>query len=100
MPAAPRLELDAYVVDVLLPDLVGHDRSPSSFLVYVFLARQADGRRAAEASLRAIAEGTGLSKRAVQTAVANLERRKLVGVERRGPTAVPIYTVLRPWVRK
>lgn len=101
MPAAPRLELDAYVVDVLLPDLVGHDRRPSAFLVYLYLWRHAaDARRGAEASLRAIAEGTGLSKRAVQDAVARLERRRLVAVERRGPTAVPVYTVLKPWIRK
>jgi hypothetical protein len=31
------LALDPYVVDVLLPDLVGHDRSPAAFLVYIYL---------------------------------------------------------------
>ena len=32
--------LDDYVVDVLLRDLVGHDRRPVSFLVYLFLAAE------------------------------------------------------------
>jgi hypothetical protein len=35
------LPLDRYVVDVLMPDLVGHDRSASGFLVYLYLWRQA-----------------------------------------------------------
>jgi hypothetical protein len=26
--------IDDYVIDVLLPDLAGHDRSPAAFLVY------------------------------------------------------------------
>ena len=29
------LSLDGYVVDVLMRDLVGHDRIPVSFLVYL-----------------------------------------------------------------
>src|SRR5215470_6725961 len=28
--------LDPYVLDVLLPELVGHDHSPSAFIVYVY----------------------------------------------------------------
>ncbi len=35
-----RLAIDAYVVDVLMPDLVGHDRRPAAFVVYLFLLRQ------------------------------------------------------------
>lgn len=31
------LNLDDYVVDVLMRDLVGHDRRPASFLVYLWL---------------------------------------------------------------
>jgi hypothetical protein len=27
------LPLDAYIIDTLMPDLVGHDRQPSAFLV-------------------------------------------------------------------
>jgi hypothetical protein len=30
------LTLDAYVLDTLLPDLVGHDRQPSAFLPLPF----------------------------------------------------------------
>src|ERR1700751_4717436 len=39
--------LDDYVVETLMPDLIGHDRSPSAFIVYVKLwhgAGGADGR--------------------------------------------------------
>jgi len=35
-----RLSIDAYVIDVLMPDLVGHDRRPATFVVYLFLLRQ------------------------------------------------------------
>src|SRR4051812_15953918 len=31
------IAVDDYVVDVLLPDLAGHDRSPAAFLVYLIL---------------------------------------------------------------
>jgi hypothetical protein len=97
-----QLSLDRYVIDTLMPDLVGHDRRPSSFLVYLFLWASADGSRTrtASASQRAIAEGTGLSKRAVQDALAQLERRHLVAVDRAHPTAVPRYVVQRPWTRR
>ena len=33
--ALSAVPLDAYVLDVLMPDLVGHDRRPSAFLVYL-----------------------------------------------------------------
>ena len=101
MPAAPRLELDAYVVDVLLPDLVGHDRRPSAFLVYLTLWRHtAGGRAPAALSLRELAEATGLSKRAVQDAVDALAKRRLVTLDRETPTSVPSYHVLRPWAAR
>jgi DNA-binding GntR family transcriptional regulator len=48
-------------------------------------------------SLRAIAEGTGLSKRGVQEALTVLSRRQLVGIARQTITDVPLYTVKRPW---
>lgn len=96
----PALPLDPYVVDVLLPDLVGHDRRPSAFLVYLVLwHRTGGGRRAVPASLRELAEATGLSKRAVQDALAVLERRRLLAIARAGPTSVPHHRVLRPWDR-
>jgi len=93
------IELDAYVVETLLPDLVGHDRHPSAFLLYLVLWRHSQGGRrpTAPLSLRALAEQTGLSKRAVQTAGAALVRRRLVSVRREGATEVPTYVVHRPW---
>lgn len=94
--------MDAYVFETLMPDLVGHDRSPSAFLVYLHLWHRTAGtrERQAEASLAQLAEDTGLSKSAVQAALRLLKRRKLVKAERDSPTAVPVYEVLRPWVRK
>lgn len=97
----PSVSVDSYIIDGLLPDLVGHDRHPTSFLVYLWLYRQAveEGFTAVEASLRTIAESTGLSKRAIQEAVRALSKRKLIHVHRADLTAVPVYTVLRPWIR-
>lgn len=93
--------LDRYVVDTLLPDLVGHDRAPSAFLVYLYLAAavDADGGPAVR-SLRHIAEGTGLSLRAVQEAIRLLVARRLVGVRRQRPTDVATWNVNRPWHRR
>jgi hypothetical protein len=84
-----------------MPDLVGHDRQPSAFLVYMFLWRQTHGRGkpCVQVALRDIAEGSGLSKRAVQGALGWLVKRRLIGVARESITAVPVYTVLRPWKR-
>lgn len=83
-----------------MPDLVGHDRKPSAFLVYLFLwTRTTGGDVSVKLSLRRIAEGAGLSRRAVQDALAHLSRRGLVNVERDGLTAVPRYTLCRPWRR-
>lgn len=96
------LPLDAYIVDTLMPDLVGHDRQPSAFLVYMYLWRRTHGAGAAttQVALLDIAEATGLSKRAVQDALGRLAKRKLLTVARESITAVPVYTVLRPWRRK
>jgi hypothetical protein len=93
--------LDSYVVDTLMRDLVGHDRAPSAFLVYLWLwARTDGGRRRHAASLQTIAFETGLSKSSVQTAVRQLrERRRLIATEPTGPTSPPIYQVLAPWRR-
>jgi hypothetical protein len=41
--ATTSFAVDHYVVDVLLRDLVGHDRSPAAFLVYLFLWRRTRG---------------------------------------------------------
>ncbi|BAH39706.1 MAG TPA: helix-turn-helix domain-containing protein [Gemmatimonas aurantiaca] len=93
--------LDPYVLDTLMADLVGHDRQPSAFLVYLHFVRHTSGagRQTVTVALLDIAEGTGLSKRTVQNAIAWLVHRKLVAVTRSTPTAVPTYRPLRPWRR-
>ena len=97
----PRFGLDAYVVDVLMRDLVNHDRMPSAFLVYLWLWRQTKGSRRSlfGASLQTIATETGLSKSSVQNAVRLLTARKLIGVNHRGFTEAPVYEVFEPWTR-
>ena len=96
-----RFEVDGYLVDVLLPDLVGHDKRPAAFVLYLWLWAQTHGlgRHAAFFSYQAMTDRTGLSKSAVQRAVAWLQRRQLLRVRKRSPTAVPEYTVLAPWLR-
>lgn|SRR5262245_9311644 len=93
------IELDAYVLDTLMPDLVGHDRQPSALIVYLFLWLQTGGRGSAQISLLDIALGTGLSKRAVQDALRLLAKRRLVSIQREGVTSIPIYAIKRPWIR-
>ena len=97
-----KIELDEYVVDTLMRDLVGHDRQASAFLVYLYLwwltERSSEARVAV--SLNELAEGTGLSKRGVQDAIARLHKRKLLSIKRESITAVPEYAVLRPWNRR
>jgi hypothetical protein len=44
-------------------------------------------------------DATGLSKSAVQAAIRALSRRRLIRGTRQTATAVPEYTVLRPWRR-
>ena len=94
--------VDRYVFDTLMADLIGHDRAASAFVVYLHLWRHslAAGQPAVQMSLRAIAEGTGLSKRGVQEALTVLSRRQLVGIARQTITDVPVYTVKRPWRRR
>ena len=94
-------ELDAYVVDTLLPDLVAHDRAPSAWLVFLVLWRRSRGAGeiTVQISLSEIATATGLSKRAVQSAISRLVKRRLLAVQRESATAIPVYTVRRPWVR-
>jgi len=93
--------VDRYVLDTLLPDLVGHDRSPSAFLVYLVVYGQTGGgrRKTVALSHQGLAEATGLSKSAVQAAVRLLTRRKLLTSRRASKTAVPEHAVLRPWRR-
>jgi hypothetical protein len=95
------LRIDPYLTDVLMRDLVGHDRAPSAYLVYLWLWRMSrgEGKARVSASLQTIANQTGLSKSSVQAAVRRLVRRQLVRLERAGPTVAPVYEVLEPWRR-
>src|SRR5215472_14840038 len=99
---ASRAGIDAYVFDVLMADLVGHDRAPSAYLVYLKLWHLCGGpgKRATPLSLQTLAMQTGVSKSSVQSAVRRLKRRGLIQARRSAPTAVPLYTVLTPWMRR
>ena len=100
MPIATTVALDAYVIDILMPDLVGHDRKPSAFVVYLYLVGVArrTGRDRVSASLETIAVKTGLSKSSVQSAIRHLRRRGLLKDEPVSSTD-PTRVVLRPWIR-
>jgi hypothetical protein len=92
------ITLDDYLVDVLMRDLVGHDRRPVSFLVYLWLAaEQARQRAAVQVSYQQLAECVGVSKSAAQAAVSWLTRRKLLEASKENATAVPRYVVRTPW---
>src|SRR3954453_8674571 len=95
------VRIDTYVLDTLMADLVGHDRQPSAFLVYLFLWRRThgSGETAVQVSLLDITVGTGLSKRAVQEALRLLAKRRLLSIQREGITAIPVYEVVRPCIR-
>ena len=95
------IPIDDYVLDVLMRDIVGHDRQPAAYLVYLHLYGQAARQKwkPVPASLRMLAEATGLSKSAVQTALELLHRRELVKTNSEHATAVPLHRVLRHWRR-
>ena len=94
---AVRLQLDRYVVDTLMPDLVGHDKQPSAFIVYLYLWSR--GKRPA-VSLQQMALDTGLSKSAVQKALRTLRRRRLLTSRQASATSVPEYTIAAPWQKQ
>jgi hypothetical protein len=91
--------IDDYVLDVLMRDIVGHDQQPAAFLVYLYLSGRAARQhwRPVKASLRMLADETGLSKSAVQGAIVRLQYRQLVKTSRPYRTAVPAHRVLRHW---
>jgi hypothetical protein len=95
------LAIDRYVVDTLMPDLVGHDRRPAAFIVYLFLlsAVSRGPRDVATVSLQTIAVKTGLSKSSVQAALRHLKRRGLIDPALVATTSNPARRVLRPWKR-
>lgn len=98
---AKTLSLDPYVIDVLLPDLVGHDKRPAAYLLFLWLwaNTRGSGRKSAFFSYQMLSDRTGLSKRAVQRSAAWLEARELLEIKRSSKTAVPQYAVLAPWLR-
>ena len=51
-------QLDSYITDVLMRDLVGHDRRPVSFLVYLWwlTAEQESRKREVQISYQELAE--------------------------------------------
>jgi len=99
----PRLKqtvpIDDYVLDVLMRDLVGHDQKPSAYLVYLHLYSEAARTkwRPISASVRTIADVTGLSKSAVHAALTHLRRRQLIATTADYVTATPRQRVLRHW---
>jgi protein-disulfide isomerase-like protein with CxxC motif len=110
-------ELDPYLTDILLRDLVGHDRRPAAFLVYLWLTAEQQkhaqqkksaqqkyaqqGRASAVSiSYQDLAESIGISKSSAQSAVAWLIRRKLLASTKATVTATPEYKVLTPWQRE
>jgi len=93
-------EVDDYVTGVLMRDLVGHDRRPASFLVYLWLAAEQQRRATAiSISYQELAESIGISKSSAQAAVGWLIRRKLLTASKTTVTATPMYTVRAPWNR-
>ena len=93
------IPIDDYVLDVLMRDLIGHDQKPAAYLVYLHLYGQGARSRwkPVPTSLRMIAEATGLSKSAVQIALAHLRRRELIVTTRDHATAASRHRVLRHW---
>ena len=93
------IPVDDYVLDVLMRDVVGHDRQPAAYLVYLHLYSHAARTRwkPVPASLRTLADATGVSKSAVQTALQCLRRRQLIETTAEHPTAMPAHTVFRHW---
>jgi hypothetical protein len=97
----PTIELDAMIFDAVMPDLIGHDRRPAAFIVYLCLSRRAFDQPdwSVRISHQTLARATGLSRSAVQSALAHLNRRQLVLSARTTPTSVPLHKVQRPWLR-
>lgn len=90
--------IDDYILDTLMRDLVGHDHRPAAYLVYVWLCGEQTRRsETLRISFQELAESTGLSRSAAQSAVVWLKRRKLLSATKSNATDVPTYTVHIPW---
>ena len=111
-------KLDPYLTNILMRDLVGHDRRPAAFLVYLWFTaeqqnieqqnvelqnvkKQHHARQphssAVSISYQDLAESIGISKSSAQSAVAWLVRRKLLAATKATVTATPEYKALTPW---
>jgi hypothetical protein len=111
-------KFDPYLTNILMRDLVGHDRRPAAFLVYLwFTAEQQNVEQqnasrqnvkkqhharqphssAVSISYQQLAESIGISKSSAQSAVAWLIRRRLLASSKTTVTATPEYRVLTPW---
>jgi len=99
MKSSQAFVVDGYVLDSLMVDLVGHDRRPSAYILYLALTRLGGPTGEVGISLQGLATATGLSKTAVQRSVTHLKRRGLVAVAPSGRTQAPRYKILQPWRR-
>ena len=92
------VKLDEYVLDSLIRDLVGHDRRPVSYLVYLWLAAEEQRQqKRVSISYSDLAQSVGVSKSSAQGAIAWLIHRKLISSTKANVTATPNYTVQTPW---
>ncbi len=83
---------DDYVMDVLMRDLVGHDRKPTAFLLYLWLsAEEARLAGPVQVSYQELAESVGVSKSSAQAGILWLKRRRLVTAGKDSATSVPSY---------
>jgi hypothetical protein len=93
-------KIDDYVTGTLMRDLVGHDKRPVSFLVYLWiLAEQQRRATPVQISYKDLAESIGISKSAAQTAIGWLVQRQLLSATKATVTSTPIYAVNSPWKR-
>jgi len=92
------IEIDRYVVETLMRDLVGHDRRAASYLVFLSLIAAGGGKPVA-LSHQQLADKTGLSKRSVQDAIAHLVLRGLLEINRRNRTEPAFLYPVRRWRR-
>jgi DNA-binding MarR family transcriptional regulator len=97
-----RYAIDGYVVDVLMADLVGPDRTPAAFVVYLCLACASERKGSASValSLQDIAVRTGLAKSTVQAAIRHLKKRGLLDASVAASIDAPVRRVARPWIER
>ena len=97
-----RISIDRYVLETLMPELVGRDRRPVAFALYLHLWTRTfgAGAKSVRVSHQEVASQLGVSKSAVQAAVKHLTKRRLLRTHHASRTAVPEYSPLRPWAER